>query len=291
MLTKLGEAVGTWKPHATPGGDPLTAIRAAWTSLVGVEVARAAQPVAIQNDALVVLTASGAWSHQLAFLEPEIVRGIVALPEGRGIVRLRFRVGAVRTNVRGVQAPKDRRPRRAPQASANAPATTIAEAIAAFRTTVTRANAAHQAAGGTFCSDCGAALEGGTHCVPCRQTSRSEREERCERLLYEAPWLRPEDVLTAIAGLDAADYDAIRRRLIRSWWDEMALARKRASLPKPVAPDRARLRKIASSYVLLETKIDPNRLEMDSPVRRNALGDLFDFIRSVETGADGAPKR
>jgi len=91
--------------------------------------------------------------------------------------------------------------------------------------------------------------------------------------------------LTVVPGLDAAGYDAIRRRLLRSWWDEMMLARKRASLPRPVAPDRARLRKIASSYVLLETKIDPNRLEMDSPVRRNALGDLFDFIRSVETGA------
>lgn len=286
MLTKLGEAVGGWKPHATPGGDPLSAIRAAWTSLVGVEVARAAQPVAIQNDALVVLTASGAWSHQLAFLEPDIVRGIVAMPEGRGIARLRFRVGAIRSGVRGAQPAGKRSPRRAAQASSiTAPATTIAEAIAAFRATVARANAAHHAAGGTFCGDCGAALETGTRCVPCLQTTLRERDERCERLLYEAPWLQPEDVLTVVPGLDAAAYDAIRRRLLRSWWDEMMLARKRASLPRPVAPDRARLRKIASSYVLLETKIDPNRLEMDSPVRRNALGDLFDFIRSVETGA------
>jgi len=148
MLTKLGEAVGGWKPHATPGGDPLSAIRAAWTSLVGAEVARAAQPVAIQNDALVVLTASGAWSHQLAFLEPDIVRGIVAMPEGRGIARLRFRVGAIRSNVRGAQPAGKRSPRRAAQPPAStSPATTIAEAIAAFRATVARANAAHHAAG------------------------------------------------------------------------------------------------------------------------------------------------
>ncbi|HMC46656.1 MAG TPA: DUF721 domain-containing protein, partial [Caballeronia sp.] len=196
MLTKLGEAVGGWKPHATPGGDPLSAIRAAWTSLVGAEVARATQPVAIQNDALVVLTASGAWSHQLAFLEPDIVRGIVAMPEGRGIARLRFRVGAIRSNVRGAQPAGKRSPRRAAQAPAStAPATTIAEAIAAFRATVARANAAHHAAGGTFCGDCGAALETGTRCVPCLQTTLRERDERCERLLYEAPWLQPEDVL------------------------------------------------------------------------------------------------
>jgi hypothetical protein len=36
--------------------------------------------------------------------------------------------------------------------------------------------------------------------------------------------------------------------------------------------------------VLLETRIDPNRLELDSPVRQNALGDLYGFIRTVETG-------
>jgi hypothetical protein len=284
MLTKLGEAVGGWKPHATPGGDPLTAIRAAWTSLVGIEVARAAQPVAIANDAVVVLTASGSWSHQLAFLEPEIVRGIRALAEGGGITRLRFRVGTIRKPVRGTQSAPARRPRRAAQSVLEAPPTTIAEALARFRATVARTSDAHRAAGGAFCETCGGAIERGKQCVPCRQSLQRAREEQCERLLYEAPWLRPEDVMTAVAGLDAPAYDAIRRRLLRAWWDEMALARKRASLPKPVAPDRSRLRKIASSYVLLETKIDPNRLEMDSPVRRNALGDLYDFIRSVETG-------
>jgi hypothetical protein len=63
------------------------------------------------------------------------------------------------------------------------------------------------------------------------------------------------------------------------------MAQKRAALPRPIAPDRGRLRRIASSFVLLETKLDPNRLELDSAVRRNALGELYDFIRCIETAA------
>jgi hypothetical protein len=39
---------------------------------------------------------------------------------------------------------------------------------------------------------------------------------------------------------------------------------------------------------LLETKLDPNRLELDSPIRSNALGELYEFIRLVERGPDRA---
>jgi len=283
MLTKLGDAAQGWKPKAIPGGDPLSAIRGAWVSLVGAEVARAAQPVAIQGEALIVITASSAWSHQLTFLEPEIVRGIRALSEGRGIVRLRFRIGTVRTSVRGLVQPTVAR-RETRTAASKPAATTSAEALARFRTTIERTRAAHVAEGGVFCTVCAAPIERGPACTPCSEERRRELEARTARLLYEAPWLAAEDVIAMVAGLDVNAYDAIRRRLLRNWWDELALARKRYALPVRVPPDRARLRKIASSYVLLETKIDPNRLEMDSPVRRNALGDLYDFIRDVESG-------
>ncbi|GAC1408319.1 MAG: hypothetical protein NVSMB64_16410 [Candidatus Velthaea sp.] len=283
MLTKLGEAAQGWKPKATPGGDPLSAIRGAWLSLVGAEVARAAQPVAIQHEALVVITASSAWSHQLTFLEPEIVRGIRALAEGRGIARLRFRIGTVRTSIRGVAKATVARPRTAPAAAA-APPTSPAQALARFRTSVERTRAAHVAAGGRFCEHCAAAIDRGSACLPCAEEARLQLEAVCSRLLYDAPWLAPEQVIATLPQLDAGAYDGIRRLLLRTWWDEMALDRKRHARPRAPAPDRARLRKIASSYVLLETKIDPNRLEMDSPVRRNALGDLFEFIREVESG-------
>ena len=72
----------------------------------------------------------------------------------------------------------------------------------------------------------------------------------------------------------------IRRRLLRSWWDELWRANKLLKLRQPI--DRVRLRKLASSFVLLETRIDPLRLEMDSAVRKNALGDLYDFVCTIE---------
>jgi hypothetical protein len=281
VLTRLGDTLGTWTPRNS-GGDGLAGIRAGWMQLVGGDVARAAQPVAIANDTLIVIASSSSWSHQLSFLEPQIVRGIRALVPAAGIVRLRFRVGTIRSSIRGAGPPVAAPPRRRAAAASARPAPRDpAEALARFRAVVRRSRAEHAARGGSFCAACGAPIPRGDRCVPCAQWARSALEARCQRLLYEAPWLRPQDVLDALPELDAAAYDAIRRRLLRAWWDEMALARKRSELPRPIAPDRGRLRKIASSYVLLETKLDPNRLEMNSPVLRNALGELYDFIRSV----------
>jgi hypothetical protein len=288
MLTRIGETLGTWAPRRS-SGDPLAIIRAGWTELVGIDVARAAAPVAIANEALVVITTSSAWSHQLAFLEPQIVRGIRAAAPGAGISRLRFRVGTIRAKTHA--DPRSGFQTRARPAVAPPPRPAAAnprEALARFRGVVERARALHAARGGTFCTACAAPIARGVRCVPCADWARAALEARCKRLLFDAPWLRPQDVLDTLPDLDATAYDVIRRQLLRSWWDEMALARKRAALPRPIAPDRARLRKIASSYVLLETKLDPNRLEMDSPVRRNALGDLYEFIRTVESADDGA---
>ncbi len=288
MLTKIGDALGGWTPRAG-GGDPLGVIRAGWIELVGAEVARAAQPVALAHDTLVVVTSSSSWSHQLAFLEPQILRGIhERLPAGV-VVRLRFRVGTIRVRPRGLT------PKSGPATSGRAPAParpaprTAHEALARFRTTVERVRSAHRQRGGAFCTLCAAPVRQAGHCVPCADWERAALHAQCQRLLFDAPWLRPEDVLEALPRLDAVAYDGIRRQLLRSWRDEMALARRRAALPRPIAPDATRLRKIASSYVLLETKIDPNRLEMDSPIRRNALGDLYEFIRSIEVRAAERP--
>ena len=104
-MLRLGSVLDAWRPKPGPGGDPLAAARSVWAELVGADVARAAQPVAIERDALVVLTTSASWSHQLAFLEPEIVRGLAALPQTAAITRLRFRVGKPRRASNGAQSP------------------------------------------------------------------------------------------------------------------------------------------------------------------------------------------
>jgi hypothetical protein len=278
MLTKLGTALGGWRPSAGRPGDPLATIRAAWSDIVGADVARAAQPVALTGSALVVVTASGAWSHQLSFLEREIIRSVVALGVPT-VERLRFRIGTIRS-ARGAGG---RRPVRAPGGAlvAGKPLT-AADAVARFRAVVERRRNAHRAAGGAFCGTCGGTIASGDRCRPCADAEEREQREQCERSLFEAPWLDPEEVLGTVAGLTAEAYDRIRRRLLRAWVDELRLARKRHAVKAPI--DRTRVRKLASSYVLLETRIDPNRLELDSPVRRNALGDLYAFIREVETG-------
>jgi hypothetical protein len=282
MLTKLGTALSGWRPREGPPGDPLATIRAAWAGIVGDDVARAAQPVALTGSALVVVTASGSWSHQLSFLERDILRRVGELGVSK-VERLRFRVGTIRS-------PRGSGGRRAVRPAGALPVggkpLTAADALARFQAVVERRRAAHRTAGGAFCASCGASIAAGVRCRPCADAEASERTERCERILFEAPWLEPEDVLGAIAGLTAEAYDLIRRRLLRSWIDELRLARKRHAVKAPI--DRSRVRKLASSYVLLETRIDPNRLELDSPVRRNALGDLYPFIREVETGSAAA---
>jgi hypothetical protein len=279
VLTKLGSALTGWRPSNGPAGDPLTTIRAAWADIVGDDVARAAQPVALTGTALVVVTASGAWSHQLSFLEREIVRSVVALGIS-SVERLRFRIGTIRA-ARGAGGKRLVRPNFG-TAVAGTPHNAD-EALARFRAVVERRRTAHRAAGGTFCTDCGSALATGERCRPCIDAEERVRREQCERIFFDAPWLDAESVLGQVSGLTAEAYDVIRRRLLRAWIDEMRLARKRYAVKAPI--DVFRIRKLASSYVLLETRIDPNRLELDSPVRKNALGDLFGFIREVETSA------
>ncbi|HEX3467032.1 MAG TPA: DUF721 domain-containing protein [Candidatus Elarobacter sp.] len=278
-MLKLGAVLDAWRPNPGGGADPLAAVRSAWSELVGPDVARAAQPVAIERDALVVLTASSAWSHQLAFLEPEIVRGLGALPDARAVTRLRFRVGKLRRSVPIRDGPGGPR-RAASDVAAEPPAKTLDDALARLRRAVDRTRAAHRAQGGRFCALCDAPVDAAPTCRPCRDDVVRRRRFACERLMFEAPWLGPEELLALVDGLSPEEYDAYRRRLLQSWWDEMWRANKLQKLRQPL--DRVRLRKLASSFVLLETRIDPLRLEMDSAVRKNALGELYEFVRDIE---------
>jgi hypothetical protein len=280
VLTPLGSALTGWRPSRGAAEDPLATIRAAWSEIVGDDVARAAAPVALVGSALVVVTASGAWSHQLSFLERAIIASVNALGV-HGVERLRFRIGTVRSAASTATARRVRRLALAPPLPGRPG--TAHEALARLRAVIETRRGAHAAAGGAFCTVCDSAIPAGAaRCRPCADAAERTQREACERILFQAPWLAPEEVLGLVDGLTADAYDRIRRRLLRAWTDELRLARKRHAAKAPV--DAARVRQLASSYVLLETRIDPNRLELDSPVRQNALGDLYAFIRTVETG-------
>jgi len=278
-MQKLGEVLSGWRPSGGPIGDPLVTIRSAWAEIVGTDVARSAQPVAIQGSALVVLTASGAWSQQLSFIERNILARINELGV-RSIERLRFRIGTIRTPHAARHVVRRSPNRRTSSVIAGKPST-VADALLRFRRVVELQRETHRAVGGTFCVSCNAPIAAGTTCVPCASETLRRLTETCARMLFEAPWLDAESVIAAIPGLNAETYDGIRRGALRGWLDELRLARRRADAGAPI--DRARIRRLASSYVLLETRIDPHRLELDSPVRRNALGDLYPFIRAIES--------
>jgi hypothetical protein len=228
-MMRLGDALGEWKPLPGSGGDPLATIRAAWAGLVGEEVARAAQPVAIQGDALVVITSSSAWSHQLSFLTAGVLQAVRALPGCASIARLRFRVGTIR--VPGGRSAAARRPRaRAAMAPVRSAPATAVEALASLRAAIERTRAAHVASGGTFCSGCAAAVDPGEAlCRPCGQARERSRTEACERLLFDAPWLTPAEVIAMVPGLDEGAYDAIAPGC--GAWPAPTCCSKRASTP------------------------------------------------------------
>ena len=96
------------------------------------------------------------------------------------------------------------------------------------------------------------------------------------RLMFEAPWLGYAGTAQLIEGLTPADYESIRSRLLSNWWE--ALARVRAS--KRLSRD-GRERTIASSYVVLKSKLPPEVI--DPATVRNVLGDeLNDLIYGTE---------
>lgn len=262
---KLGKALGTWKPTGE-AVDPIVAIRAAWPEIVGEDVARNSRPLELSRNSLLVATRSGAWSQQLSFLSERIV-GMVRERCGEAIERVRFRVGRVwepgpapagRRRAPGTVRSVDRRP----------PPQTLEEAFARFRDDVTRVQRAKEAAGWKECRQCGARIApaAGRFCTPCSVATAQDRSEQVARLLFEVPWLGYAGTAALVEGLTQDEYESIRRRLLNSWWETLARIRREGR--RRVS---ARERSVASSYVLLKSGVDPERIAPS--VVRNLLGD------------------
>lgn len=276
-MKPLRRALKAWQPQALHPTDPLAVLQAEWAQIVGDDVAANSRPSEIVRDALVVVTRSGAWSQQLAFLSERVLHAIQQR-SGESIASLRFRVGRIREPaVPGM--PRKRRADRGKPASRHLDdAPTLEAAVERFRADVAAAQRARAAAGWKECERCGARTHtaSGPFCVPCGNLHAQERDAQVARLLFEAPWLGYAGIAPVVPGLGRQEYEAVRTALLRRWKDTLERIR-RSVRPRVTARDRS----IASSYVLLKSELDPDKIA--PAVVRDLLGDeLHDIFYGSE---------
>jgi hypothetical protein len=288
MLKPLVDAMGGWKPRDGASGpqDAVTLLAAGWPDIVGADVARNSTPVRLDDGTLSITTRSSAWSQQLSLLSERIVVAVNARIPKTPVRQLRFKVGTVRAPAERAGRPS---PSRNPVAgngpdshdagSTDAPpAATAREAVERFRTTVTQRRRANLAAGWKECEGCGALLApaGAAWCVTCANARAEGRAAAVARLLFEAPWLGFAGTSALIEGLSNREYESIRTRLLSRWWETLV----RARYAKKLSRD-GRERLVASSYVLLKSKLPPE--EIAPATIRNVLGDeIHDLIYGTE---------
>ena len=276
-MKPLRNALQGWEPSASVREDPLFLLKAEWTAIVGDEIAANSQPAEIVRDTLVVLTRSSAWSQQLAFLSERIL-SVVRKRTTVDVQRLRFRVGRLVDTA----TPGGRRKRpakaRAARAQTRGATESLEAAFARFREDVVASERAKAAAGWKECSRCGVRIlpSSGPFCAPCVNVTVQERDARVARLLFEAPWLGYAGVAPLVGNLSPQDYGAIRLQLLRRWKDVLERVRRTGG-----AQLTTRDRMIASSYVLLKSELDPERIA--PAVVRDLLGDeLHDILYGNE---------
>ncbi|MGZ3503622.1 MAG: DciA family protein [Vulcanimicrobiaceae bacterium] len=268
-LRSLKTAVITWKPAAERAEDSLVTIREAWPAIVGGDVAQHSRPGDLTRGALTIVTRSSAWSQQLSFLSERILDA-VRERTGVGVERIRFRVGriVVRSDAAGAAVTRKDRSRSKRSADQRVPPATLEEALARFREDVQAVQRAKAAAGWKKCNQCEVwiAPSAGAQCLPCVNALAEQRTRAVARLLYDAPWLGYAGVAELVEELTQQEYESIRKRLLQRWWD--ALARIAKSGRRALTH---RERMIASSYVLLKSGLEPERIA--PAVVRDLLGD------------------
>ncbi|HZY98087.1 MAG TPA: DUF721 domain-containing protein [Candidatus Baltobacteraceae bacterium] len=281
-MLKLSEALGNWQPSASEPRDPVALLAAGWDEIVGAGVAKNSRPAKLTGDALSVTVRSSAWGHQLSLLSETILTAVRARLPRAGIERLRFRVGRLSESPKPVAAP--RRPAAAARRRVveRPESATLQEAVSRLREDVTASRRAKQAAGWKECAGCGALVAPGEEalCIVCADAQARERAGEAARLLFEAPWLGYAGTATLVSGLLLEQYEAIRARLLAAWWETLSRARAAKRLSRD-----GRERSIASSYVLLRSKLPPEAI-VPATVR-SVLGDeLHDLIYGTERNKD-----
>ncbi len=282
-LRSLRTALHDWTPGRGLALAPLHALAAAWPAIVGDDVAAHSAPLAVNGATLLVATRSSAWSQQLQFLSPRILGGIRELLPALAVDRIAFRTGALPSRERLGQGSAKSSPVSRPRGERPPePAPDLPSAIARLRRRLARVREAAPAT----CTACGAPLERARAalCAPCAGMLDAERAIALERLLYMAPWLGCDELQGQFPGLGSAEYERSRRRLLQRWWLLLERVRRAAR------PRAARLeRQIASSYVLLHSRLPPDRVT--PAVVRNLLGTELEALLWPEHSPQGGERR
>jgi hypothetical protein len=266
-MLKLSQAIVAWTPAEKIAlRDPLTLLQAGWTDIVGAEVAANSAPVRVADGTLVVVTRSSAWSHQLSFLADRVLAAVGARLPAAAVERLRFRVGVLPKRCAPRVAASPGNPVRL--LSEPLPTASAQEALAQFARHVEAATRSKRSAGWKACDTCGALIDSSqkASCAACDAARSEGRGLATARLLFEAPWLGFSGTAALVDGLSEKEYERIRSRLLKRWWGMLERARVAKQLSR-----NGRERHVASSYVLLRSKIPPEEI-MPATVR-NVLGD------------------
>ncbi len=263
-MLKLSQALSGWAPaRGRGGGEPIVLLGAVWSDIVGTEVARHSRPSRIVDGTLQITTRSSAWSHQLSFLSEQIVEAIKGRLPRAGIQRIRFRIGALPSET---PRPEAAHRRRAGTAQPLVPTESAKETVARFRGEVERRQRVARAAGWVECAQCGIHVDAGPICVRCACALAEERAAAAARLLCDAPWLGYAGTARLVAGLSEVEYERVRAQLLSRWWQTLARARAAGRISRNGAE-----RLIASSYVLLRSKLPPEKIAPATV--RSILGD------------------
>ncbi|MBV9646504.1 MAG: DUF721 domain-containing protein [Candidatus Eremiobacteraeota bacterium] len=258
-MRPLRSALASWSPKGGGRTDPLAAAAVAWPAIVGKAIAENTRLLSVAGDTLVVMTRSGAWSQQLSLLVDQVLQGLHRFPELQSVARLRFRVGTIapRRHRRASEVRAVHRPAEALQPLPDD--ATARDALERLRWGIVQRQRAR-----SHCQACGAARDEPGLCGPCTTADEGRRTALLQRLMYDAPWLRYAGMASLVDGLEQEAYERCRRALLGRWWEILSRSRwtKRVTTLE---------RRVASSYVLLQSGLEPDRVT--PTVVRNLLGD------------------
>jgi hypothetical protein len=281
---RLGTILDRWRPSRdAPIADHASSIASAWAESVGPDVARRTRPGRLRDGVLTVYTAGSTWSHQLTFLAPTILAALLDRCPDAGLRHLRFVVASGRTKalLDGLAVARSGAARHTKALFISDSEPTLADADSADVDAIVRHLRRRQQSldrrrereGWTRCEVCSAwrrpVDSPEAACAVCAQEARRAADNRIERVLANAPWLRCGDMRSYAPDVDDRAFARVRRRLMARWEEHLFAARRRLRRGELQAGDRV----VAWSYLMLRSNLHQH--EIGRAVVTDVLGEQW----------------